>query len=151
APCGAGRGQGRLKLHAKELDEGCQFLLWPRGDPGYSEPVDRTAAKPAGERVSSGDTPALGEQVYAQLRAIADEEMRGERAGHTLQTTALVNEVYLRLAKEVDRAWAVKGQFFAAAAEAMRRILIEHARGRAAAKRGGDRARVPLDWSFDGV
>ena len=75
--------------------------------------------------------------------------MRGERRGHSLETTALVNEAYLRLAKEGKGSWASKGQFFVAAAEAMRRVLIDHARARQTAKRGGDRRREELD--FEGV
>ena len=75
--------------------------------------------------------------VYDELRTIAHARMRGERAGYTLQTTELVHEAYLRLAP-AGRAWAGRGHFFAAAAEAMRRILIERARARGRVKRGGD-------------
>ena len=81
--------------------------------------------------------------VYTELHRLASGRMRGERAGHTLQTTALVNEAYLRLAGD-RREWQGRGHFLAAAAEAMRRILIEHARGRNADKRGGKRERVTL-------
>lgn len=76
--------------------------------------------------------------VYEQLRHIAGRRMSGERTDHTLQATALVHEVYLRLIGDRDLAWAGRAQFFAAAAEAMRRILIEHARSRGRLKRGGD-------------
>ena len=82
--------------------------------------------------------------VYDQLRAIARQNMRNERPGHTLQATALVHEAFLRLAGDADVAWDSRGHFYVAAAEAMRRILIEHARGRGRVKRGGDRKRVPL-------
>lgn len=77
-------------------------------------------------------------QVYDELRAIAHARMRGERAGRTLQSTELVHEAYLRLRPADGRAWESRGQFFAAAAEAMRRILIERARARGRVKRGGD-------------
>lgn len=88
--------------------------------------------------------------VYDELRTIAHARIRGERPGYTLQTTELVHEAYLRLAPDKDDAWAGRGHFFAAAAEAMRRILIERARARARVKRGGDpegrpALRVPLD------
>jgi RNA polymerase sigma factor (TIGR02999 family) len=90
------------------------------------------------------------EHVYDELRAIAHARMRAERAGHTLQSTELVHEAYVRLRGNAGEAWQSRRQFFAAAAEAMRRILIEHARARGRAKRGGDSEgrpaiRVPLD------
>lgn len=82
------------------------------------------------------DDPALVEQVYDQLRAIARRQIVDERPGHTLQATALVHEAYLRLAK-AGVSWSSPGAYYTAAAEAMRRILIEHARRRGAVKRGG--------------
>jgi RNA polymerase sigma-70 factor, ECF subfamily len=83
--------------------------------------------------------------VYAQLRALAGGLMAGERAGHTLQPTALVSEAWLRLAGGP----AEPGEFYRAAAVAMRRILVDHARRRGAAKRGGgwDRATLDGDWA----
>ena len=83
--------------------------------------------------------------VYEQLRAIAQQHMNDERAGHTLQATALVHEAYMRLVGESNPLWRDRGHFFAAAAEAMRRILVDQARRRDAIKRGGDRQRVELD------
>jgi RNA polymerase sigma factor (TIGR02999 family) len=80
--------------------------------------------------------------VHAELRAIAQARMNREHAGHTLQATALVNEAYLRLLGREGVEWAGRGHFFRAAAEAMRKILIDHARARNAAKRGGGAARV---------
>ncbi len=88
-------------------------------------------------------TPALLVQVYSQLRAIAQRQMNEERPGHTLQATALVHEAFLRLA-EAGVKWSSPGAFYHTAAEAMRRILIEHARARGRVKRGGDRRRLPL-------
>jgi RNA polymerase sigma factor (TIGR02999 family) len=83
------------------------------------------------------------------LRKIAQQRMSEERSGHTLQATALVHEAYLRLVGDSEVHWQGRGHFFAAAAEAMRRILIEHARGRARVKRGGEHGappkRVPLN------
>ncbi len=82
--------------------------------------------------------------VYEQLRAIARQRMAQERAGHTLQATALVHEAYLRLVGGQQVPWMNRAHFYMAAAEAMRRILIEHARKRDRLKRGGDRRRVPV-------
>jgi RNA polymerase sigma factor (TIGR02999 family) len=82
--------------------------------------------------------------IYDQLRAIAQQNMNNERASHTLEATALVHEAYLRLVGGQDLGWDSRGHFFTAAAEAMRRILIEHARARKRIKRGGERQRVPL-------
>jgi RNA polymerase sigma factor (TIGR02999 family) len=75
--------------------------------------------------------------IYEQLRKIAQQQMNAERVGHTLQATALVHEAYVRLIGDGEVHWQGKGHFFAAAAEAMRRILIDHARRRGTAKRGG--------------
>jgi RNA polymerase sigma factor (TIGR02999 family) len=84
--------------------------------------------------------------VYEQLRAMAGREMRRERPDQTLQATALVHEAYLRLVKgDRVQVWENRWHFFAAAAESMRRILVDHARGRSRLKRGGDRQRVDLE------
>src|SRR2546430_8871471 len=83
--------------------------------------------------------------VYDELRKLAAQKLAQERPGQTLQATALVHEAYLRLV-DVERAqhWNSRGHFFAAAAEAMRRILVDHARRKQSKKRGGDRARLDL-------
>ena len=83
--------------------------------------------------------------VYRELRRLADSCLARERAGHTLQPTALVNEAFLKLAGQPDRNWKNRGQFLAIAATAMRRILVDHARERNSLRRGGDRKREPLD------
>jgi RNA polymerase sigma factor (TIGR02999 family) len=88
-----------------------------------------------------GPAARLADTVYSQLRAIAQHQMNAERAGHTLTATALVHEAFLRLGP-VATDWP---GFCHAAAEAMRRILIEHARSRARLKRGGGAAKLPLD------
>lgn len=98
--------------------------------------------------VTSGRPEAPGELlrcVYEQLRVIANNRMAGERSGHTLQATALVNEAYLRLVGNREVNWRDRGHFYSAAAEAMRRILIDHARRRGAEIRGGGRHHLPLD------
>ena len=83
--------------------------------------------------------------VYDELRRLAAMNMRGERAGQTLQPTALVHEAYLRLIGDDAAGWQHAGHFYAAAAEAMRRILIERARRKKRALHGGDRRRVDFD------
>lgn len=83
--------------------------------------------------------------VYEELRRVARRQLRGERAGHTLSTTALVHETYLRLVDQTRAGWTDRARFFALAARAMRRILIDHARKHRAAKRGGALRRVPLE------
>ena len=99
------------------------------------------------EKVSSGDHHAAHELlplVYEQLRAAAQKQMAQERHDHTLQATALVHEAYVRLVGSDDVSWENRAHFYVAAAEAMRRVLIEHARKRGRAKRGGGRRRIPL-------
>jgi len=87
---------------------------------------------------------ALLPVVYAELHRQADRAMRRESAGHTLQATALVHEAYLRLADQHDVEWHSRAHFFGIAAQLMRRILVDHARGHLAAKRGGGAHRVTL-------
>lgn len=99
--------------------------------------------------IEDGDSKAAGELlplVYDQLRKVAQQRMADERTGHSLDATALVHEAYLKLVGDEDPnlRWANRAHFFAAAAEAMRRILVDHARARGRLKRGGDRAKLPL-------
>ncbi|MCU1265505.1 MAG: polymerase, sigma-24 subunit, subfamily [Acidobacteria bacterium] len=104
------------------------------------------------ERWSEGDQEALQELlplVYDELHRLAGAYLRRERHNHTLQTTALVNEAYLRLIDQRNARWQNRAQFFGVAAQFMRRILVDHARHHYAAKRGGDRYQVPLD-NIDG-
>lgn len=86
--------------------------------------------------------------VYAELHAIAERALRHERADHTLQPTALVNEAYIRLSAQRSVDWMNRSQFFGVAAQMMRRILVNHAEARNAAKRGGLATRVTLDESM---
>jgi RNA polymerase sigma factor (TIGR02999 family) len=90
-------------------------------------------------------TPEEFAHLYDELRRVAHAQMAGERSGHSLQTTALVHEAYLRLYGEKPFEPVDRRSFFAAAAEAMRRILIEHARARGTQKRGGRSKRISLD------
>jgi RNA polymerase sigma factor (TIGR02999 family) len=97
---------------------------------------------------SAGDDQALDQLVpivYKELRRLAHYHLKRERAGHTLQTTALVHEVYLRLCQHDEPQWEDRAHFFAAAARTMRRILVDYARRRDAEKRGSGAIPVPLD------
>jgi len=109
---------------------------------------------PAGEvtlllrKIEGGDAQAADKLlplVYDELRKLAAARMAHERAGHTLQPTALVHEAWLRLGADSQPDWKSRAQFFAAAAEAMRRILIDRARRRLAQRRGGGAERLNID------
>jgi RNA polymerase sigma factor (TIGR02999 family) len=100
------------------------------GDPGPAP----------GALTSEGLLPVL----YEELRRLAHHRMAQERCGHSLQATALVHEAFLRIAGEREHGWVNRAHFFAAAAEAMRRVLIEHARARGRIVHGGGRQRVTL-------
>ncbi|HSI34437.1 MAG: ECF-type sigma factor [Phycisphaerae bacterium] len=98
--------------------------------------------------IDSGDVQAAADLlplVYEELRKLAAHRMSRESSDHTLAPTALVHEAYIRLVGKDDPGWQNRGHFFAAAAEAMRRILVDHARHKNADKRGGDWGRVSLD------
>src|SRR5204862_2504286 len=97
---------------------------------------------------SRGDNAALAELtplVYEELRRLAHHFMEGQRPDHTLQTTALVNEAYLRLADQTNPRWQNRAHFFAVAARAMRQILVSYARNQQSQKRGGGALKVELD------
>jgi RNA polymerase sigma factor (TIGR02999 family) len=97
---------------------------------------------------SDGDEAALGrlaEHVYPELRLLARRYMKNERQGNTLQTTALVHEVYLRLVDVTKVEWQERAQFFAMAAQMMRRILVDAARARGSEKRGGMTPKLNID------
>src|SRR5215475_6120227 len=99
-------------------------------------------------RWSQGDDHALAELtplVYEELRRLAHHHMGSQRPNHTLQTTALVNEVYLRLADQTNPRWQNRAHFFAVAARAMRQILVSYARSQQAQKRGGGAPKMELD------
>jgi len=96
----------------------------------------------------NGNADALGELipiVYKELRTLARRQLRGERADHSLQPTALTHEAFLRLFGTRQVGWQNRAHFFAVASQLMRRILVEHARKRLAAKRGGQPTRVELE------
>jgi RNA polymerase sigma factor (TIGR02999 family) len=115
--------------------------------PHMADPIPADVTQLLGQW-SGGDREALNEiipLVYDELRRMAHGHMAHERAGHTIQATALVNEVYLKLKNERGSNWTNRAQFFAVAAQMMRRILVDHARQHATAKRGAGAERVPLE------
>jgi RNA polymerase sigma factor (TIGR02999 family) len=104
------------------------------------------------QRLSDGEHAALDElmpMMYAELRRVARAFMSRQRAGHTLQPTALVNEAYIRLFADVEPQLANRNHFMALMSRIMRQVLVDHARASAAAKRGGPEAKVPLDTNIE--
>ena len=100
------------------------------------------------KRLSSGDEQALAElipQIYDELRRLASSYLYGERPDHTLQTTDLVHEAYLRLVDQKHVEWNNRNHFFGVAAQMMRRILVDHARKHVSLKRGGSFSRISLE------
>ncbi len=111
-------------------------------------PPDTSALLSAADAGQPGARDALFQAVYDQLRRAAQHQLLAERPGHTLSATALVHEAYLRLAGPREVPWRGRAHFYAATAEAMRRILLDHARAKGTAKRGGAEARkAALDLS----
>lgn len=117
-------------------------------------PTPRTPAAPSPDvtellvAMGRGDESALNRLVplvHDELRRLARRQMRRERGGHTLQTTALVNEAYVRLIDLSRVTWQDRGHFFGMSARLMRRVLVDHARARGSVKRGGGANRVSLD------
>jgi RNA polymerase sigma factor (TIGR02999 family) len=113
---------------------------------GSAEAQDVLRSDPHTSATSGAELFAL---VYEQLKVLARQRMAAERADHTLQATALVHEAYVRLVAGGPGTWVSETQFFFAAAEAMRRILIDHARARDCLKRGGGRRQIPLNNVLD--
>jgi RNA polymerase sigma factor (TIGR02999 family) len=106
------------------------------------------------DAAAAGSSAALGEVlplVYEELRGLAAAYLVGERAGHTLQPTALVHEAYLRLAAQRSAGWHGRAQFLGVAAQAMRRVLVDHARTRGRVKRGGGAQRTGLDEAVESL
>ncbi len=100
------------------------------------------------ESWSSGRQEALDELmplVYQELRKMAKQYMNSQPSGHTLQTTALIHEAYLKLADQKDKQWQNRTHFFAVAAQAMRHILVDHARSHQTEKRGGETQIISLE------
>jgi RNA polymerase sigma-70 factor, ECF subfamily len=112
---------------------------------GESEQSAVTAALVAWRRGDAAAADRLLELVYPELRKIAERQMRREREGHTLQPTALVHEAYLKLVDQSRVDWRNRAHFLGVASQAMRRLLVDHARGRARDKRGGGATLIELD------
>jgi RNA polymerase sigma factor (TIGR02999 family) len=128
------------------------FFGAPRSS--FSDRVMSTPAAPQNQVTQlladwrGGDSAALDKLiplVQPELHRLASHYMRRERQGHTLQTTALINEAYLRLVDKTHPQWADSTHFFAVAGQLMRRVMVDHARQRQAAKRGAGRVQVTLD------
>lgn len=143
--CGRGPGTGASSQRSARYPAG--KLRW------YAQAMEGAADRGPTDQPGSGShsgSPAfeLLPIVYAQLHAAAIRLMAGERRDHTLQATALVNEAFASLARDLSGRWPGPREFYLAAAEAMRHILVDHARRRGAKKRGGDRRRV---YEIEGV
>ena len=108
-------------------------------------PRDVTGLLQAWNKGQPGALNELMPVVYAELHRLARANLRRERPDHTLQATALVNEAYMRLVGQTRVSWQNRAQFFGTAAQFMRRILVDHARDRLSAKRGGGAPRVEFD------
>lgn len=131
------------------------MLLRRRGESNPDAGAIMTTAASAPQEVtqmlldwSKGDQQALARLipvVYGELRRLASRNLRRERADHTLQTTALIHEAYLKLVEQRNVRWQNRAHFFGIAAQLMRRVLIDHARTRHRVKRGGAAMRVPLE------
>jgi len=155
------RSSGRLSLQKAQLPgrnwqsrrriprsfhDGLYSTKQPVADPRISETTQLLRAWAGGdERALEELTP----RVYRELRRLAGHYMRNERSGHTLQATDLVHEVYMRLADVNQLDWQHRAHFFAVSATLMRRILLDRARRRSAAKRGGNPQAVGLDEALD--
>ena len=110
--------------------------------PSQQQVTELLAAWGGGDQAARDELMPL---VYEELRRLARRFMHRERAGHTLQTSALVNEAFLRLVDQKNVRWQDRAHFFGIAARLMRQVLVDYARRRGYAKRGGDVRRVPLD------
>jgi RNA polymerase sigma-70 factor, ECF subfamily len=113
-----------------------------------SEHQDVTLLLSALTRGDAGAESKLIPVVYEELRRLAGSYMRRERVDHTLQATALVHEAYLKLVEQRSVNWQSRAHFFGVAAQLMRRILIDHARGHTRQKRGGEQQKISLDEAF---
>ncbi|MGD8496617.1 MAG: ECF-type sigma factor [Gemmatimonadales bacterium] len=122
-----------------------------RNDPPESDAIESNEVARRALEAVAGNREALDEfvpRLYQELRGMAHRQLRGERADHTLGTTALVHEAYLKLARLDRLEWQNRSHFCAEAARAMRRILVDYAVRRGARKRGGDRVKVEMEDRF---
>jgi RNA polymerase sigma factor (TIGR02999 family) len=143
-------------MSTRSEDEEAEATMCPVTDAPPPPPAGNTAVPDEVTRLlqrwSQGDEAALGRMlplVYDELRRMAQRHLQRERDGHTLQRTGLVHEAYLRLAQQGPLQWQSRAHFFGWASTLMRHILIDHARSRQAAKRGGGAAVLSLDVMQD--
>jgi RNA polymerase sigma factor (TIGR02999 family) len=113
------------------------------------EPADLTRLQPLGRQDEQTAVDGAMPLVYRELRRLAGSYLRNQPCNHTLQPTALVHEAYVRLVERSQSSWQDKAHFFQTAAIVMRRILVDYARTRIAAKRGGSQLRVDLDAALN--
>jgi RNA polymerase sigma factor (TIGR02999 family) len=139
--CSPSQSQGVHRT--EETMEKSRLPRPPDSEPSATEEV--TAILRGGGGTEKDALDRLLPLVYDQLRRVARIHLATEQVGHTLNTTALVHETYLRLVDQTQVEWADRARFFAVASVAMRRILVDHARKHATLKRGGEWSRVPLD------
>lgn len=104
-----------------------------------------SAARPSSEDLPSPEGSLLFEELYAELRRLASGYMRSQSSAHTLQTTALIGEAYLRIAQTDTESFSSRGHFMATAARAMRSVLVDHARAKTTSKRHSEGPRISLD------
>lgn len=137
----AGAGSGAYHAYPDVGASGLRLAVVPASRTAGTEVTGLLRAWRGGD-AAAGD--ALLDRVYVELRKIAGAQLRGERGGHTLQPTALVHEAYLRLLAQQRVDWRDRAHFFGLAAAMMRRVLVDHARARAARKRQAGEASAPL-------
>ncbi|MBL9138777.1 MAG: RNA polymerase subunit sigma [Verrucomicrobiales bacterium] len=129
---------------ARSSDASGGLLVKPGSGDGEKPSSDITRLLSAVQAGDAGAPERLMGAVYDELRELAGRQLAREQAGQTLQPTALIHEAWLRLGGDDQPRWENRGHFFSAAAEAMRRILVDSARRKGRLRRGGDRERVPL-------
>ncbi|MGE3164306.1 MAG: sigma-70 family RNA polymerase sigma factor [Planctomycetota bacterium] len=135
-----------VKQHGESASLGSARSLATECPPVNDRPTQLTAILSSADFVDGNRMAEILPVVYEELRDLARQQMFRERQGHTLQPTALVHEAWIRLVDvNHQQVWQNRAHFFGAAALAMRRILVDHARGRGAAKRGGAARRIDLD------
>jgi RNA polymerase sigma factor (TIGR02999 family) len=141
--CGSGHGKPRLAVGRRVIY--AKYRHFNGLKAAMASPPDVTALLAEWSRGEHRALNQLLPLVYAELRRIAARQLRNERAGHTLQPTALVHEVYLRLVDQRNVDWQNRAHFFGVAAQVMRRILVDHARRHKAGKRGEGLPRVSME------
>ncbi len=141
-PSGKGKLSQATAAAAAPFGRPGKRVVMAAGEPASSEATQILAEMAAGDRSAAQ---RLLPMIYDEFRSLAARYLGRERAGHTLEPTALVHEAYMRLVDQSRVNWQGRTHFFAVGAQLMRRILVDHARHKGRAKRGGGRARITLD------